>query len=214
MVRNHFANCVKHWMHDLPIIRQDWSALLQTLKGHSGGVLTLSFSPDGKMLASGSHDHTTRLWDSRTGQCCQTLQGHSSAVGSIVFSPDGKVLASGSNDHTVRLWDPVTGKCCQHLRASSAGPRRPLCHPYRDPPSRPLHRASASAPTIHALESLSRTLGDPPRRRGPRRMVLAGILPPAPNAVSAGPTGPTAAAGDVLPCQLPAAAAGCNPNQS
>ncbi|KAF4227322.1 hypothetical protein CNMCM6805_003133 [Aspergillus fumigatiaffinis] len=173
-----------------------------------------------------------------------TLQGHSSAVGSIVFSPDGKLLEnavstyeqappvpvghsaihtatpppghciapprppppSGADDRGII---PLVSSCC--LRSSQS--RSP------DPPAWLRNRRApvgigSLLTTIHALESLSRTLGDPPRRRGPRRMVLAGILPPAPNAVSAGPTGPTAAAGDVLPCQLPAAAAGCNPNQS
>jgi len=70
-----------------------------------------AFSPDGKLLASGSDDNTVRLQDLAVVSCGTTLKRHSGRVGSVAFSPDGKVLASGSNDETVRLWDPTTGTC-------------------------------------------------------------------------------------------------------
>ena len=49
---------------------------LQTLEGHSHWVSSVSFSPDGKKLASGSGDNTVKLWDVQSGQCLQTLEGH------------------------------------------------------------------------------------------------------------------------------------------
>jgi WD40 repeat protein len=78
-------------------------------------VYTLAFSPNGSRLASGSYDHTVRLWDPATGQCLQTLEGHSSGVRTLASSPDGSRLASGSEDHTVRLWDLATAQSLQTL---------------------------------------------------------------------------------------------------
>ena len=60
-------------------------------------------------LASGSSDHTIRLWDVSTGTLKFILTGHTGEVRSILFSPDGAILASGSSDHTIRLWDVSTG---------------------------------------------------------------------------------------------------------
>ncbi len=63
--------------------------VLHTLKGNTSAVYSVVFSPDGKRLASASHDQTIKVWDAQTGQ--ETLSregGHSS----VVFSPDGKRL--------------------------------------------------------------------------------------------------------------------------
>ena len=81
-----------------------------TLGGHAKSVNGVSFSPDGKMLASASADHTVKLWDTATGKEIKTLTGHTSSVNGVSFSPDGKMLASASADHTVKLWDTATGK--------------------------------------------------------------------------------------------------------
>ncbi|MBN3939674.1 TIR domain-containing protein [Nostoc sp. NMS9] len=94
----------------------DWSINLmdiktrksETIEGHSGQVNSLVWSPDGKVLASASHDSTIRLWDKETKQLKKTLKGHSGDVYSVAWSPDGTLLASASLDNTIRLWNPQT----------------------------------------------------------------------------------------------------------
>ncbi|MEG4167815.1 nSTAND1 domain-containing NTPase [Microcoleus sp. S13_D1] len=81
-----------------------------TLGGHASTVYGVSFSPDGKLLATSSDDNTVKLWDTTTGKQIKTLTGHTGPVWGISFSPDGKQLASGSDDKTVKLWDTLTGK--------------------------------------------------------------------------------------------------------
>ncbi len=75
------------------------------LQGHQGPVLSVSFSPDGKTIASASGDGTVRLWDRQGKPIGEPLKGHQGRVWSVSFSPDGKTIASASGDRTVRLWD-------------------------------------------------------------------------------------------------------------
>jgi dipeptidyl aminopeptidase/acylaminoacyl peptidase len=95
---------------------------LTTLKGHTAGVSSVSYSPDGKTLASGSSDHTVKLWDVKTGNELATLKGHTNAVHSVAYSPDGKTLASGSSDHTIKLWEAKTGKELATLKGPTMSP--------------------------------------------------------------------------------------------
>jgi WD40 repeat protein len=75
-----------------------WSA------GHSQNIYGLAFSPDSRFLASGSDDHTARIWDVETGTTMAVLRYHKTYVNSVSFSSDGVYLATGSSDHTICIW--------------------------------------------------------------------------------------------------------------
>jgi WD40 repeat protein len=77
---------------------------LLPLQGHTTIVWSLAFSPDGKMLATGSADQTLRLWNLTTGKEEAKLIGHGSEVWTVAFAPDGQTLASGGKDKMVMLW--------------------------------------------------------------------------------------------------------------
>jgi WD40 repeat protein len=83
-----------------------WPAIQYVLEGHSNSVNSVTFSQDGKRIASGSWDDTIRVWDAETGDVVSgPFQGHSDEVNSVAFSKDGNRIVSGSDDMTIRVWD-------------------------------------------------------------------------------------------------------------
>ncbi len=90
-------------------------AVLFTYQGHAGFVRGVSWSPDGKRIASASDDQTVQVWDAFTGARPLTYRGHTREVGALAWSPDGKYLASGGHDLTLRVWDATTGQTLQNF---------------------------------------------------------------------------------------------------
>jgi len=76
--------------------------------GHKQRVSVVTFSPDGRFLATGSWDSTLKLWDVKTGHELATLSGHKRAVVCAAFSPEGRTLASSCNDQTIKFWNLAT----------------------------------------------------------------------------------------------------------
>ncbi|KAG8764253.1 hypothetical protein FRC12_008216 [Ceratobasidium sp. 428] len=92
------------------VYEMDKCAALFECAGHDGVVRSISCSPDGRLLASGS-SNTIHFWDPASGTPIgEPLKGHSNSVTSLSFSPDGRYIASGSRDDSIRLWDAETRK--------------------------------------------------------------------------------------------------------
>jgi len=90
-------------------------------KGHTSGLKSVNFSPDGKYIASGSSDETIKLWNVETGELIRTLVGNTGCVHSLNFSPNEKYLVSGSCDKTIKLWNVETGKLIKTLIGHISG---------------------------------------------------------------------------------------------
>jgi class 3 adenylate cyclase/GTPase SAR1 family protein len=84
--------------------------LVRTLRGHTGYIGRIAWSPDGRILASPSADKTIRLWDVETGECLHTLKGHRGRVTSIAFHHSGCTMASAGDDYTIKLWEVSRGR--------------------------------------------------------------------------------------------------------
>lgn len=80
------------------------------LRGHTGDIRKVTFSPDGRLLLTASMDGTLRLWDGHTGAPVgEPLRGHAGEVLAAAFSPDGRLVAAGGGDSVVRIWDVASG---------------------------------------------------------------------------------------------------------
>ncbi|KOS44725.1 hypothetical protein ACN38_g4304 [Penicillium nordicum] len=107
-IRKTFEKQIPGLITKLPVGDDAWDAHVQTLEGHSRRVVSVTFSPDGRLLASASWDGTIKLWETATGALQQTLEGHSGSIESVIFSPDSRLLAAGSG-RMVQFWDIATG---------------------------------------------------------------------------------------------------------
>jgi WD40 repeat protein len=90
------------------------------VSGDTSTIFDVAYSPDGKRLASASHDKTVRVWDAQTGQELLTLLGHTTSVSDVAFSTDGMHLASAGAG-VVIVWDIQTGAQVFTLNSGGGG---------------------------------------------------------------------------------------------
>ena len=76
----------------------------------------VTFSPDGRTIASCSQDHKIKLWNVNTGECFKILPGHKALVNSIAFCSDNYTLVSSGEDETIKIWNIKTCKCIKTLK--------------------------------------------------------------------------------------------------
>jgi len=116
------------------------SSIIKLYSG-KGAIYSLTFSPDGLLLASGGgsdwgkfvgKDNCVRVWRVGEWQNHQKLAQHSAPVTTVQFSQDGKFLVSGSLDKTIKVWNVATQKLHQTLKGHRFGVKRLQVSPYGD----------------------------------------------------------------------------------
>jgi WD40 repeat protein len=99
------------------------------LTGHTGPVLDVALSPDGRTAATASVDQTVIIWDLATRQPLATLAGHAAIINGVSFSPDGRLLATAGHDNLVKLWDTATGQVVATLTGHTSWVRTAIFSP-------------------------------------------------------------------------------------
>ncbi|MEP7121252.1 MAG: ankyrin repeat domain-containing protein [Byssovorax sp.] len=139
---------------------------VRVMAAHWSAVFSLSWSPDGRALASGSNDSTLKLWSPDTGQIARTLPTSAGRVGAVAFSHDGSTLVS-SNDAAITLWDAATGAQVRTLAGASAR----ITALAFDPADQTIWSAGLDG----TIRSWSRSTGEPGRhlKHGNRAFTVA-----------------------------------------
>jgi WD40 repeat protein len=94
-------------------------AILRRFEGHTNGVNSVAFSPDGKTALSGSDDASLILWDVASGEMLRRFEGHTEGVTRVAFSPDGETALSGSYDNSLILWDVASGEAIRRFEGNT-----------------------------------------------------------------------------------------------
>ncbi|TEY69589.1 hypothetical protein BOTCAL_0112g00280 [Botryotinia calthae] len=110
IIRQTFKRCIPPWLYEITRKRSSWTPGIQILEGHTSFIHDIVFSPNRKMVASGSWDHQIRLYDTATGRLLQVYHPASDIASHAAFSSDSRMIASGLDDGTIRIWDTLTGE--------------------------------------------------------------------------------------------------------
>ncbi len=105
---------------DPVVVKLSEHQFVDSLRGHTGTVLSIAFARDSKRVVTACEDGKVRLWSAPEWKLLATLQGHQGPVHWAEFSPDGKWLVSAGEDKTVRIWSADDGKPVQTLAESDA----------------------------------------------------------------------------------------------
>lgn len=100
-------------LHEVNFVRADLAK--SAFKQVFSSILSVAFSLDSKLLATGETDGTVRLWQVADNKQLLSFKAHTAWVWSVVFSPDGKMFASCGLEHTIKLWDVQLGQCLRIL---------------------------------------------------------------------------------------------------
>jgi WD40 repeat protein len=96
---------ISGYPYDVGLVDAETGAVRERLSGHTGGIIAMAFSPDGKTLATSGNDGCIKLWNLANGAKPQKITEHVGHVKAMAFSPDGSQLVFADIDENLRLVD-------------------------------------------------------------------------------------------------------------
>jgi WD40 repeat protein/tRNA A-37 threonylcarbamoyl transferase component Bud32 len=102
------------WYHLVALSDQS----TRTLRGHTNWIVSAALSPDGRRMATASHDNTVRVWDVSTGDVLWSPAPFSKPAYAVAFSPDGRRIICGTQAGAVSVWNMDDGRCEPQLPAA------------------------------------------------------------------------------------------------